>query len=533
MKKRKLAPAALAVALSTLTFAQSPQPMPSFEAADIHVSAKDPNPNPPNLQFISGFLRGGPYQILNGTMVDWISLAYGIPADRILGGPSWVEVNRFDLLAKAPSDTTNDTAKLMVRSLLADRFKLVVHTEEKPQSVYVLTAGKRGPQLKEAAGGATNCQSVPQNPAAGTVPYQVVACKNMTMAIFAQIVGQMASAYVDKPVIDMTGLQGQWDLEVKWTGRGNLAAAGRDGITIFDAVEKQLGLKLELQNRSAPALAIERVNQKPTDNEPNVKKILPASPPEFEVAEIKPSDPSSNLRRNPSQSAGRMDLRGFNVKELIMIAWNITNDDFVVTPKTLEAQRYDIVARTPLDLVLVGRNTVDLEVLREMSRNLVIDRFKVKFHMEEQPVSVYTLVSPKRETKLKAADPNSRTHCIRTESVNALAVRQTTLTCQNTTMTQFAERLGNEASSWLDRPTIDMTKLEGGWDFELKWTQQFNFNTGARGQPPTAPGASSDPNGGITVFEAVEKQLGLKLELQKHPMQVLVIDHAEEKPTDN
>jgi uncharacterized protein (TIGR03435 family) len=228
-----------------------------------------------------------------------------------------------------------------------------------------------------------------------------------------------------------------------------------------------------------------------------------------------------------------MDLRGFNVKELIMIAWNITNDDFVVTPKTLEAQRYDVVARTPLDLVLVGRNTVDLEVLREMSRNLVIDRFKVKFHMEEQSVSVYTLTSPKRETKLKPADPKSRTHCIRTESVNAAAVRQTTLTCQNTTMAQFAERLGNEANSWLDRPTIDMTKLEGGWDFELKWTQQFNFNAGARGQAPNAPGASADPNGGITIFEAVEKQLGLKLEIQKHPMQVLVIDHAEEKPTDN
>jgi uncharacterized protein (TIGR03435 family) len=532
--KRRLAQAALITILSAVAFGQSPQTLPSFEATDIHVSPRDPNPNPnPYPQVISGFLRGGQYVILNSNLVDLISLAYGIPADRVLGGPSWLEINRFDVLAKTASDTTIDTAKLMVRSLLGDRFKLVFHNEDKPESVYVLTAGKRGPQLKEAAGGATNCQGVPQSFAAGAVPYQVVSCKNMTMAAFAEIVGQMASAYIDKRVIDMTGLRGEWDFEIKWTGRGNLAAAGKDGITIFDAVEKQLGLKLELQTRTAPALVIDRVNRKPTDNAPNIEKVLPAFPSEFEVAEIKPSDPNSNVRRTPTQSTGRMDLRGFTVKELIMIAWNITNNDFVVTPKALETQRFDVVARTPLDLVLVGRNTVDLERLREMSRNLVIGRFKVKFHMEDQPVSVYTLLSPKQETKLKKADPNSRTHCIRTEWLNASGARQTTLTCQNTTMAQFAERLGNEASSWLDRPTIDMTKLEGGWDFELKWTPQNFFNTAARGQAPNAPGTSSDPNGGVTVFEAVEKQLGLKIELQKHPMPVLVVDHAEEKPTEN
>src|SRR6516164_6059374 len=136
---RRLAQAALITILSAVAFGQSPQTLPSFEATDVRVSPRDPNPNPnPTPQVISGFLRGGPYLILNANLVDLISLAYGIPADRVLGGPSWLEINRFDVLAKTAPNTTIDTAKLMMRSLLADPFKLVFHNEDKPESVYVL-----------------------------------------------------------------------------------------------------------------------------------------------------------------------------------------------------------------------------------------------------------------------------------------------------------------------------------------------------------------------------------------------------------
>jgi len=253
--KQVFAQIILVIVLTALAFGQSAETLPSFEAADIHVSPKSLNP-----QTAGGFLRGGRYQFRNATMVDLISTAHGVETERVLGGPSWLETDRFDIIAKTPASATNDTAKLMLRSLLADRFKLVIHNEDKPVTVYALTLGKGKHQLKEGSG-PIGCQPVPQNPQPGEIPYQVVSCHNITMKIFADLLRQAAPAYIDNTVVDLTGLEGAWDFDIKWTGRGNLAAAGSSGITIFDAVEKQLGLKLELQKRSSSTIVVDRVNQ--------------------------------------------------------------------------------------------------------------------------------------------------------------------------------------------------------------------------------------------------------------------------------
>jgi len=87
-------------------------------------------------------------------------------------------------------------------------------------------------------------------------------------------------------------------------------------------------------------------------------------------------------------------------------------------------------------------------------------------------------------------------------------------------------------------PVLDATGLDGGWDFTLQYVQNpVNQNAGGRGGEagPSASDAlaASDPGGGLTVTEAVEKQLGLKLELRKRTMPVTVIDHPEQKPTEN
>lgn len=105
-----------------LAFSQSTEAPPKFEAADIHVSAKIQNP------FVrTGPARGGRYEIKYATMVDLIRIAYSFDADKILGGPNWLEMDRFDVIAKVPADSTPETQKLMLQSLLADRFKLVIH----------------------------------------------------------------------------------------------------------------------------------------------------------------------------------------------------------------------------------------------------------------------------------------------------------------------------------------------------------------------------------------------------------------------
>ena len=138
---------------------------------------------------------------------------------------------------------------------------------------------------------------------------------------------------------------------------------------------------------------------------------------------------------------------------------------------------------------------------------------------------------------MKKADPASRTSCKNPIAAPGTPPNSRGMICQNTTMAQFAERLQNLAPE-LNWPVLDATGIEGGWDFTLTFTQSFPmFNGPGRGGDAGPPGANvptaSDPTGGITIFDAMEKQLGLKLEKQKRLMPVIVIDHMEQKPTDN
>jgi uncharacterized protein (TIGR03435 family) len=84
-------------------------------------------------------------------MVDLISTAYGVDYDKVSAGPTWLEMDRYDVAAKLPPGSTPDSQKLMLQSLLADRFKLVVHKDTQPMPAYALTASKH-PHLKESAG---------------------------------------------------------------------------------------------------------------------------------------------------------------------------------------------------------------------------------------------------------------------------------------------------------------------------------------------------------------------------------------------
>ena len=110
----------------------------------------------------------------------------------------------------------------------------------------------------------------------------------------------------------------------------------------------------------------------------------------------------------------------------------------------------------------------------------------------------------------------------------------TVATCQNVTMAQFVEQLQRIAPIYIWYPVLDATGIDGAWDFTLTFTAvNPNRDGGNRGGGPPDGGGLSDPNLGISLFNAIEKQLGLKLEKHKRPEPVFVIDHIEEKPTDN
>ena len=134
---------------------------------------------------------------------------------------------------------------------------------------------------------------------------------------------------------------------------------------------------------------------------------------------------------------------------------------------------------------------------------------------------------------MKKADPASRTHCLSSAAPAGSPPGSQVLKCQNITMLQFADQIRARAPGpgW---SVFDATGIEGGWDFALTWvrTPVAANSTGEPGQSSVAP-VASDPNGGLTLIEALDKQLGLKLKVQKRPMPVTVIDHLERMPTDN
>src|SRR4029077_3178300 len=227
------------------------------------------------------------------------------------------------------------------------------------------------------------------------------------MEQFAQDLRNMAGGHLTNPVLDKTGLKGSWDFDLKWTGRGALARAGADGISIFDAVDKQLGLKLQPEKLPVQVFVIDSVNERPSDNPKGVATSLPALPPaEFEVATLKPSRPDGTNQRGRLQH-GRVDAENLPLKSLIMIAWDINADELLAgAPKFVESARYDIVAQAPTPQPGVE---VDFDDLRLMLRALLIDRFAIKTHMEDRPVDGYVLSTIK--PKLQKADPSNRTGC--------------------------------------------------------------------------------------------------------------------------
>ncbi|MGD0871268.1 MAG: TIGR03435 family protein [Bryobacteraceae bacterium] len=497
--------------LSSAALGQPAATAPAFEMADVHVAP----PGEPSRG--GGFVPGGRFEVRGVTMLRLISMAYGVyENDKIQGGPGWLDTDKFDIIAKAPAGTPQTALQPMLEALLADRFKLAVHNETKPLPIFALVVGKR-PQLKEsAAPGDAECR---MNVVDGVRTYT---CHNMTMEGFTQRLPGVAAAYLNHPLMDFTGLKGAYDFALHWTGRNAaLPASSGDAdppapISVFEAVDKQLGLKIESRQQPLPVIVVDHVNQTPTDNAPGVTTSLPPVPTEFEVAEIKVSKPG--VEQSGSINPGRIEVFGITMKEMLNFAYDVEEDKIAGAPKWTDTDHFDLIAKTP--------SAVPFESMRVMLQNLIVQKFKFTFHKEDQPMPVFALTVGKRSTKLKDADPSNRSACTRTAGDGTI-----TYACQNTTMAQLAEKVRSAAPGYITRPVVDLTGLKGAFDFAITWAPSQLIAAGAgRGADPAV---ASTPTGGLTFFEAIDKQLGLKLESQKYPQPVMVIDHLERLPADN
>jgi uncharacterized protein (TIGR03435 family) len=496
-----------------------------FELADIHAS--DPNSawavsamRDPALDARHGELRGGRFQIYSATLVDLISTASKIDPARVIDGPAWLDTARFDVIAKAPADATAASIPGMLQALLTDRFHLRTHPDTRPFPEFVLTAGPRRMLRITENGGDPGCKriSAPGDPA--------IACRNISMTQFAQALPQMAGDYFwGNPLIDQTQLSGSFDFSLRWTPRRNFVTAGSGGVPLAEAIEKQLGLNLALRDVPEPVLMVDHADQIPTPNAPEVARLLPDAPLAFEVAIIKPTPPEITQRRVRFEPGGRIEIQGLTLKSLIKYAWDfedldaIDNDDLLSgAPKFPESVRYDVVARAP------ATGPADGDSLRLMLRALLADRFGLVTHVERRSITVLALVAAKPH--LQRADPRYRSGCrnIPVQPQSGMAsVPVFSVRCRNTSMAQLAQKLQAFAGQYVTRPAIDATGLTGGFDFTMSWS------------PPHLVGNTtpSDPNGSITLIEALDKQLGIRLKAVKHVMPVTVVDHLNFAPTAN
>jgi uncharacterized protein (TIGR03435 family) len=268
--------------------AQSPAKTPQFEVADIRVNKSG---DPQTGEFLpSGLvtLRGVTVKTLIGiawkesrVLPELSSMSVGLAptvsqfnnvlGEYLKGGPPWIDSDRFDVLAKAPAGTPNDTLRLMMQNLLQDRFHVSVHKEEKLMKVYAMTVAKGGHKLTPG--------QVSTDPVCGrrigedNVYHRD--CKDMSMQQLAEQLATFAPRFFEgRPVVDATELKGGWSFTVDWTPlSGGLAGIGAPsdqefdtGTTIFKTMEKNLGLKLDKRDLPMPIVVIDKVDRVPTDN---------------------------------------------------------------------------------------------------------------------------------------------------------------------------------------------------------------------------------------------------------------------------
>ena len=158
----------------------------------------------------------------------------------------------------------------------------------------------------------------------------------------------------------------------------------------------------------------------------------------------------------------------------------------------------------------------------------------MKYHWETRPLSAYKLVAA--SPKLTPADPKARTKCVDGPGPDGKDPRLTNpilnnlITCQNISMTQFGALLQSLAPDYIYSSVTDGTGLKGSYNFTFSFTSSFLL--GARvfegGPSPDGAQQAAEPNGAVSLVDAVKNQLGLKLEKEKRPLPVLVIDHIEE-----
>ena len=412
----------------------SPPSAAAFEVASVR-------PNTSGSGNVSARSGSGSLTLTNMTLRDLIVNAYSrdVRPNRIVDGPRWIDSDRFDVIAKAPENTSDDLLPLMLRSLLAERFKLVVRTEVRDEAIYALVLarpdGTRGPNLTPS----TECAQGVQLAGAGTTIRptqpgqracgirQIGTPDGTTIQGGAVPLASLANSLErssDRPVIDRTGLTGTYDVDLRFAPPRlqTTSGAATDLPTIFTAVREQLGLQLESARGGVEYLVVDSAEQ-PTSNDAPVGEA-PASPqtaptgrgapppglplgieaivaspttgpnaPRFDAASIKRNVSGGNANGAMTFPTGQFRATNSSLIRLIQVAYGLRPTDTILGgPEWARRDGYDVDAK-PDRAGSVAQS-------RLMLRTLLAERFNLAVRREAREMPVYALTRARSDGKL-------------------------------------------------------------------------------------------------------------------------------------
>jgi uncharacterized protein (TIGR03435 family) len=223
---------------------------PDWEVATV----KPSDPNDTAGQHIR--LQGRHVVLLDTTLEQFLLLGYGVQKNQLAGEPDWVKTERWDVdgVPDAEGEPSWRQLQGLMRKILAERFGLQLHHEQREMPVFALTVAKSGPKMI-ANTSDPNGWFEQQN--GSTNGRHVEALKNASMADLALIL----QFHVDRPVVDQTGLKGRYDFKLQWTVDEAQTSVPDAPPGLFTAVQDQIGLKLERLKAPADTLVIDKVER--------------------------------------------------------------------------------------------------------------------------------------------------------------------------------------------------------------------------------------------------------------------------------
>jgi bla regulator protein BlaR1 len=520
------------------------------------------------------------FMATNFSLPMLIQKVYYVQAEQISGGPSWLNSEKFDVEAKMDKSAADELGKLtpeqrklernrMLRELLADRFKLTLHHETRELPVDALVIPENGPKIQQAKPGDTypnGPKCLGGRPCGGPSLTEPEPNKLVGQGVpISDLVNDLSQELGGRIVVDKTGLTGNYDFTLQLPPEKSQPA-------IFTALEEQLGLKLETQKLPIDVLVIDHAEMPSEPQAENTAVIppvfaiasakaaksanttvttesqaqnTPGTAPAYEVVSIKRNKSDSGVFRMMFEKIG-FSATSATLRMLIRAAYGVNDSQIFGAPNWLNSEKYDIEARMDSAVADGLRKTSEDQrnvENRRMLQALLADRFKLALHRETKQLGAYVLVIAKNGPKLEEAKPGNAYLNGAKDNGEPLGPGvfklgryvggRGELIGQGLPMSTLVQLLSEKI---LNRSVLDNTGLTGNYDFTLQWiiadeSQGPMFKEARYDQQVT--GSTHPPeSSGPSLFTAIQEQLGLKLESQQGPVEILVIDQVE-KPSED